>query len=84
MWVTHIAMLCKYKDLFGISGKGVHAYRFLDTAVVDYLGTILLAAILTKYTRIPLVLSTILMFIIGIVLHVLFCVPTGATRYLGF
>jgi hypothetical protein len=77
-------MLCKYKDILGIPGKGVHSYRFMDTAVVDYLGTILLAVILTKYTKIPLVLSTILMFILGIVLHVLFCVPTGATRYLGF
>lgn len=76
-------MLCKYKNLFGVAGEGVHAYRFMDTAMVDYVGTLLLAVLLTKYTRIPLVLSTILMFIMGIVLHALFCVPTGATRYLG-
>ena len=76
-------MSCPYKYLFGVPGKGIHAYKFLDTAIVDYMGTILLAAILTKLTNIPFVISTILMFIIGIVLHALFCVPTGATRYLG-
>lgn len=76
-------MSCHYKYLFGIPGKGVHAYRFMDTAIVDYVGTIVLAALLTKFTQLPLVLSTILMFIIGILLHVVFCVPTGATRYLG-
>jgi len=76
-------MSCPYKYLFGIPGKGVHAYRFMDTAIVDYVGTIVLAALLTKFTQLPLVLSTILMFIIGILLHVVFCVPTGATRYLG-
>ena len=76
-------MSCPYKYLFGIPGKGVHAYRFMDTAIVDYVGTIVLAALLTKFTQLPLVLSTILMFIIGILLHVVFCVPTDATRYLG-
>lgn len=76
-------MSCPYKYLFGIPGKGVHAYRLLDTAMVDYTGTLILAALLTKFTQLPLVLSTILMFIIGILLHVVFCVPTGATRYLG-
>lgn len=73
---------CKYKDIFGIPGKGVHSYRFLDTAIFDYIGTIVLAAILTKLTDIPFVISTIIMFVLGILLHHVFCVPTNATRYL--
>ena len=73
---------CKYKDIFGIPGKGVHSYRFLDTAIFDYIGTIVLAAILTKLTDIPFVISTIIMFVLGILLHHIFCVPTNATRYL--
>ena len=77
-------MSCPYKNLLGIPGKGFHAYRLLDTAMGDYIGTIVVAAIVTKYTKIPLVLSTIMLFILGIVLHILFCVSTGATRYLGF
>lgn len=73
---------CKYKDIFGIAGKGVHSYRFLDTAIFDYIGTIAIAAILTKMTDIPLVISTVIMFILGILLHHVFCVSTNATRYL--
>ena len=79
-------MSCRFKgfrDIFGEPGTGVHAYRFLDTAVVDYFVTILLAMILTKVTKIPLVLTTILLFVLGIVLHVLFGVETSTLKYLG-
>jgi len=75
--------LCKFKHIFGKPGKGVHSYRFMGVALVDYALTILLAIILTKLTDIPLVISTILCFVIGILLHAVFCVPTQATIFLG-
>ena len=75
---------CKYSNIFGVAGQGVHKYRLFDVALVDYVSTILLAMIVTKFTKIPLVISTILMFVLGIILHVLFCVNTSAVRYLGF
>jgi len=75
--------LCKYKDILGVPGQGVHSYRFLDTAIVDYLLTIALAAVVTKITNVPFVITTILMFVLGIVSHAIFCVPTNATKYLG-
>ena len=74
---------CPYKDMFGVPGQGVHSYRFLDTAIVDYVLTIALAAVVTKFTGMPFVLSTILMFVLGIVLHAVFCVSTNTTKYLG-
>ena len=74
---------CPYKDILGVPGQGVHSYRFLDTAIVDYVLTIILAAAVTKFTGMPFVISTILMFVLGIVLHAVFCVPTNATKYLG-
>ena len=77
-------MLCQYKNIFGSPGKGVHAWRFMDTAVFDYVGTLLLAALFARLTGLPLVLSTILMFAVGVVLHVVFCVPTAAVKYLGW
>lgn len=76
--------LKKYKDIFGKPGKGIHKYRFLGTAISDYLLTILAAVIITYFTKIPLVLTTILAFVLGIVLHVIFGVETNTTRYLGF
>lgn len=76
-------MLCKYKNIFGVPGQGFHSMRLLDVAMFDYVGTILLAVIVSKFTKIPLVLSTILMFVLGLVLHWVFCVPTSALKFLG-
>ena len=73
----------QFKDVFGIPGQGVHRYRFLNAAIFDYLSTIVLSIIFSKVTKIPLVLSTILMFIIGIILHVLFGVNTETVKFLG-
>ena len=75
--------LCKFKNIFGEPGKGVHSHRFMGVAIVDYALTILLAILVTKLTKVPLVISTILCFVMGIVLHALFCVPTQATIFLG-
>ena len=75
--------LCKYKNILGVPGKGVHSLKFLGVALNDYIGTILLAIITTKITEVPLVITTIGWFILGIVLHVIFCVPTQATTFLG-
>ena len=77
-------MFCKYKDIFGIPGKGFHSVRLMDVALGDYIGTILLAILMSHVTKYPLVLTTIFMFILGIVLHILFCVPTSASKFLGF
>jgi len=75
--------LKKFSDIFGKPRTGIHSYRFLDTAIVDYIGTILFAIIFTKITKVPLVLSTILMFVLGIILHSIFGVQTNTLTYLG-
>lgn len=76
--------LKKYKDIFGKPGEGIHKYRFLGTAISDYLLTILAAVIITYFTKIPLVLTTIFAFVLGILFHIIFGVETNTTRYLGF
>ena len=76
--------LKRYKDIFGKPNEGIHSYRFMGTAIVDYVATILLTVIFTYLTNIPLVLSTIIVFVLGIVLHILFGVSTNSTKYLGF
>lgn len=73
----------KFKNIFGEAGKGVHQYRLLDVALVDYLLTLVLAVVVSKLTGLPLVLSTILMFILGIILHWLFGLQTSAVQFLG-
>jgi hypothetical protein len=74
--------LCKYRYILGVPGEGIHKYKFLGTSIVDYIGTIVLAMILTKFTKIPLVLATIGMFALGILLHMLFCLRTGTETWL--
>lgn len=74
----------KHQDIFGKVGEGVHKIRIpgTDTALVDYVLTLLLAILLSYLTKWPLVLTTILMFIIGIILHTLFGVKTKAVKAL--
>lgn len=73
----------KYKNVLGVPKEGVHKLRFLDTALNDYIGTILLAIMLTFFTKVPLVLTTIMSFILGEILHYLFGVETNTLKYLN-
>lgn len=73
----------KYKNIFGESEKGVHSIRLVGTAMVDYILTILLAIFISWITGFPLVLITIIVFIISIILHMLFGVNTNTVRFLG-
>lgn len=73
--------LIKYRDIFGAPGTGVHQFKILNTAMVDYILTIVLAFVVSYYFKIPLVISTILMFALGIVAHALFGVKTDAVKF---
>ena len=79
-----MCIFSEYKNLFGEIGKGTHKYRFLnDTAILDYLISILGAMFITYLTDIPLVLTTIGVLIFGILIHYLFGVETNTLKYLG-
>lgn len=57
--------------------------KFEDgTDMFDYSLTVLAAFIATKYTKIPLVLTTILMFLVGIIFHLALRVDTVSIKYL--
>jgi uncharacterized membrane protein YcaP (DUF421 family) len=75
-------MSCRYSGIFGEPGKGVHSIRLFNVAVVDVVCTIILAIITNKLiyglkgTYYSLTVITIIWFILGIILHKLFCVKT--------
>jgi hypothetical protein len=73
----------KFKNVLGVPGKGIHKYRFLNTGAIDYFGTLIGAFLLTYITKIPLVLTTIILFLLGLIFHFLFGVETDATKFLG-
>ena len=75
--------LKKFKDILGVPRTGTHSIRFLDTAVFDYILTILVSCITTYLTSIPLVLTTIIWLLLGIILHILFGVETNTLKYLN-
>jgi len=79
--------LCKYSKIFGVPGKGIHKYRIFNIAIVDVLLSILTAIIiyyLLKYFKYDIQFCYILTFIflLGIVLHRLFCVRTTIDKLL--
>lgn len=79
----NICPFSTYKNILGTIGEGVHKYKVFNTAMFDYIGTIIIAYITTYFTNIPLVLTTIFWFIAGIVLHILFGVETNTIKYLN-
>ena len=68
--------LCKYKYIFGKPGMGIHSYRIFNIAIVDVLSTILGSYIISLLTNYKFIYVPIFMFILGIILHKIFCVKT--------
>jgi|TARA_B110000495_G_C22547755_1_gene331603 hypothetical protein len=71
-------MLCKYKDIFGKVGEGLHSYRLFNIAIVDVISTIFVAYLLKIYIfpQRSFLKLTIILFLLGIILHKIFCVKT--------
>ena len=74
--------LCKYKDALGESGKGIHSYRFMGVAIADVIMTIIWALLISFLIKKSFLLVLILLFILGIILHHLFCVRTTIDKLL--
>ena len=82
--------LCKYANALGEPGKGVHSIRVFNVAIVDVLSTIVLALLFTIFFKYAIKLqarfssvffTTLLgLFILGIILHRLFCVKTTVDK----
>jgi len=74
--------LCKYRDLFGKSNEGVHQYRLFNIAIIDVAATIVIGVIIANWTKTPLWITLVVLFLLGIVLHRAFCVRTTIDKWL--
>ena len=74
-------MTCIYKNALGIPGKGVHFHVF-GIAIMDVLMTIIGAGILSYIFKWNFLIILIVLFLIGIILHRLFCVNTTIDKLL--
>jgi hypothetical protein len=75
-------MLCKYKDILGQPGKGLHKYRIFNIAIVDVILTIIVAYLISYFYKTHFFITLLILFILGIILHRLFCVKTTVDKFL--
>jgi hypothetical protein len=73
---------CRYKDIAGRPGEGVHSVRFMGIAVFDTVGTILVVWALAKYMKWPFWPSLVVAFILGELAHWYFCVNSAVLSML--
>ncbi len=74
--------LCKYKNYLGEPNKGIHSYRFMGLAIVDVIMTFIGAYMISFFFNISFIKTLIVLFILGIILHRLFCVRTTIDKLL--
>ena len=77
-------MFCKYQNIFGKVGEGVHSYRIFNIAIVDVLFTFLGAFLIQRafFPKISYLVVLGLLFLLGIFFHRLFCVKTTIDKML--
>jgi len=74
--------LCKYKNLFGPVNQGIHSYKLYGISVLDVLVTLIAAILISYLFKTSLLFTTIILFILGIILHRIFCVRTTVDKLL--
>lgn len=74
--------LCKYKNALGQVNKGIHSYKFMGISIVDVILTIIAAFLISYFFKISFFYTSISLFVLGIVLHRLFCVRTTVDKLL--
>jgi hypothetical protein len=73
--------LCKYKHIFGIPNQGIHQYRIFGLATMDIVQTIIGALLISWFFKIKFWICLLALFILGEILHILFCIDTAFIRW---
>jgi hypothetical protein len=74
--------LCEYKDIFGSPNEGVHKYRIFNIAIVDVFLTIIISLIISNIFNLNFIITLIVLFLLGIIMHRIFCVRTTIDKFL--
>lgn len=62
--------------MFGKVDQGIHSYRIFNIAIVDVLMTVIAAFLIHYFAKINFFVVLILLFLLGIICHRVFCVHT--------
>ena len=68
--------------MLGVPGEGIHSYRIFDIAVMDVIMTIIGGFIIAYFFKLNAGYVIISLFILGIILHHVFCVRTTVDKIL--
>jgi len=76
-----MCIFAQYSDIFGTPRQGFHETRipYLDVALWDTIGTIVIAIVLALIFDLSIWLTVSIAFCLAIFLHYLFCVKTKLT-----
>ena len=74
--------LCKYKDLFGIPGQGIHAFKIFGISIWDTLIVLPFAIFFAWVANWSYSYTIVGFYILGIIVHRLFCVRTTVDKLL--
>lgn len=74
--------LCKYRNALGVPGKGAHSIRFAGLAIVDVILTVIGGYIISRVLHTSFAWTTVGFFLLGIILHRMFCVRTTIDKLL--
>jgi len=72
--------LCAYSNVFGAPKEGLHSYRIFNIAIIDLALTILVAVIISYAFDYSILIVLLILMIVGIFIHKLFCVNTTITN----
>ena len=74
--------LCKFKDILGKPNEGSHSIRVFDIAIIDFMGTIFGAWLVSYFFKLPFLYLLVVFFALGILAHRIFCVRTTIDKIL--
>lgn len=74
--------LCKYRDVLGVPGTGVHAHRVAGVAAVDLGLTVLASAVIAWWFDWPFGYTFIGLMVLSVFVHRAFCVRTALVDFL--
>lgn len=84
MATCYFPQLAKYRNIFGEPGshQGLRKYRVFGIAILDVSVVLLFAYLLSLLDGLPFITNALGLFVLGIIVHRIFCVRTAVDRIL--
>jgi hypothetical protein len=74
--------ICPYKYILGKPKEGVRTYRIFDISLIDVICTIIGGYFISNYYQTDIKVVLFVLFLLGIIVHRLFCVETTIDKLL--